>query len=318
MKVFSNQTTSEILQALLGPGGPILNLVELLTVFAPNEKKKLVFQRFRVGWIKNKREAFILSVLPGEWRRGGQESLLHHSPEQRVSLPMPSAKIKLKISFLAKEFPNCHTKPLHISSTRETRSEQTVLLVVSLTSKGLSQPITSWAGPSGEACASLKVARRNPSYPQHVFIKFVTNSLEIWEHLTTFCTSRDTRTRETALAPGRSWFSSSLEARAASFDALPIVASTEEAQNESHHEEKEFANLVWNIQMKLWGFSPCSAISLHAQQFRVIARCQAGNQAKGKEIYPADMGRVCQPWLCPKNWGKRILRDWKDHLGRAP
>lgn len=39
MKVFSHQTTSDTLQALLGLGGTILNLVEVLTVFAPNEKK---------------------------------------------------------------------------------------------------------------------------------------------------------------------------------------------------------------------------------------------------------------------------------------
>lgn len=128
---------------------------------------------------------------------------------------MPSGKTELKVSFLAEEFPNCHTKMLRISSTQETRSEQTVLLAVSLTSKGLSQPIPSWAGPSREARAFLKAARRNPSYPQHEFSKFNPSSLEIWEHLTTFCTWRDPRTRHTALAPGRSWFSSSLEARAA-------------------------------------------------------------------------------------------------------
>lgn len=43
----THQITSDILQALLGPGDTILNLVELLTVFAPNEEKKLAFQRFR-------------------------------------------------------------------------------------------------------------------------------------------------------------------------------------------------------------------------------------------------------------------------------
>lgn len=159
-----------------------------------------------------------MSVLPGEQRRGGQESLLHHSPVQGTPLPPPtftSGKIKLKISFLAEEFSNCHIKPLHISSTQETRSEQTVLLFVSLTSKRLSQPIPSRAGPSGQARALLKAARRNSSYPQDEFIKFITNSLGIWEHLATFCISRDPRTRKTALAPGRSWFSSGLEARAA-------------------------------------------------------------------------------------------------------
>lgn len=37
MRMLSHQTTSDILQALLGPGGAKL-LVELLTLFAPNEK----------------------------------------------------------------------------------------------------------------------------------------------------------------------------------------------------------------------------------------------------------------------------------------
>lgn len=57
MKVFSHQTTSDTLQALLGLGGTILNLVEVLTVFAPNEKKNkkiLVFQRFRAKLVEPK------------------------------------------------------------------------------------------------------------------------------------------------------------------------------------------------------------------------------------------------------------------------
>lgn len=54
MKVLSHQTTSDILQTLLGPGGTILNLVELLTVFASNGKKNLVFQRFRAKLVEPK------------------------------------------------------------------------------------------------------------------------------------------------------------------------------------------------------------------------------------------------------------------------
>jgi len=34
-----------------------------------------------------------------------------------------------------------------------------------------------------------------------------------------------------------------LESMGCSFDALPEVASSEEARNESHHRQKEFANL---------------------------------------------------------------------------
>lgn len=126
---------------------------------------------------------------------------------------MPSGKAKLKISFLAEEFPNCHTKPLYISSTRETRSEQTVLLAVSLTSKGLSQPIPGWAGPSGE--------RHVPCSKQQeetlLTLSMCSSNLSPIPLRcgSTFCTRRDPRTRKTAPAAGRSWCSSRLEARAA-------------------------------------------------------------------------------------------------------
>lgn len=57
MKGFSHQSTSDILQALLGPGGTILNLVELLTIFAQNEKKKKKNQSFKdleLSWLNQK------------------------------------------------------------------------------------------------------------------------------------------------------------------------------------------------------------------------------------------------------------------------
>lgn len=53
MRVFSHQTTSNILQALLGHGGTILNLVELLS-FCSKWKEKLVFQRFRAKLVEPK------------------------------------------------------------------------------------------------------------------------------------------------------------------------------------------------------------------------------------------------------------------------
>lgn len=53
------------------------------------------------------------------------------------------------------------------------------------------------------------------SHPQDELIEFITNSLEVWVPLTTFRTTRDPKTRKTAFAQGRSWFSSGLKAWAA-------------------------------------------------------------------------------------------------------
>lgn len=225
---------------------------------------------------------------------------------------MPSGKIKLKISFLGKEFPNCPTKSLRIS-------EQTVPLVVSLTSKGLSQPIPSWAGPSEEACVSLKAARKKPCFLPSACIHQIHHQfprdLGAFHHLLYIERSQDQKN-----SPCSRKILVQLQSGSAgcSFDALPVVASSEEARNESRHRQREFANLDWNVQMERWGFSrllchlpPCTAIPGN----RTLPRRWSG---KGETKMRADVGRVCQPQLCPKNWGKRVLRDWKDRWERAP
>lgn len=56
MRIFSHQTTSDILQALLGPDGTILNSwwSSSNSLLQMKKKKKLVFQRFRAKLVEPK------------------------------------------------------------------------------------------------------------------------------------------------------------------------------------------------------------------------------------------------------------------------
>lgn len=167
-------------------------------------------------------------------------------------------------------------------------------------------PAHPWLGRT--LCTGGALLKANPSHPQHQFLTFITNSPEIWDHLTTSCTWRDPRSRKTAPAAGRSWLSCSLEARAAPL--MPCQWWPPVRKAGMSHSTGTRNSPVWiaAFRSSYGGFLPAlPSPFVHS------------NPAKGKQIYPADMGRVCQAFsgfaLKLRQEGVKGLRD---HLGRAP